>query len=195
PHRRLCGYPSVLLGAFTLVSYDRRQWFIRLGEASLGSRRADEPGPPDPAPPVRPRGRTDEPGPPAPVPPVLPRGLRARLRRRPLTRYPYLALVALTGAAVIAAGIVLLPLPGPGWVVIFVGLGIWASEFRWAARLLRWVQRRVLAWARWLSRRSPVTRTLLTLLLGAVALAAVSASYIAWRGVPSWVPDWVPLVD
>jgi uncharacterized protein (TIGR02611 family) len=91
--------------------------------------------------------------------------------------------------------VVLLPLPGPGWVIIFVGLGIWASEFRWAARLLRWVRTRVVAWARWLGRRSPLVRATLTLLLTILVLGAVSASYIAWRGVPAWVPAWVPLID
>ena len=103
--------------------------------------------------------------------------------------------MALAGAGVIAVGIVLLPLPGPGWVIIFVGLGIWASEFRWAARLLRWVRNRFRAWTRWMGRRSPMTRTLLTLLLAVVVVGSASASYLAWRGVPTWLPDWVPLLD
>jgi uncharacterized protein (TIGR02611 family) len=114
--------------------------------------------------------------------------LRARLRRNPVTRYPYRVLVALAGATVIVLGVVLLPLPGPGWLIIFVGLGIWASEFQWAARLLRWVRIRVVAWARWLSQQSPLVRTTLTLLLTVLVLAMVSASYIVWRGVPAWVP-------
>jgi uncharacterized protein (TIGR02611 family) len=105
-----------------------------------------------------------------------------------VTRYPYRVLVALAGGAVIVIGVVLLPLPGPGWLIIFVGLGIWASEFRWAARLLQWVRTRVVAWARWLGRQSPLVRTALTLLLTVLVLGMVSASYVAWRGVPAWVP-------
>jgi uncharacterized protein (TIGR02611 family) len=112
-----------------------------------------------------------------------------------VTRYLYRVVVALAGATVIVLGMVLLPLPGPGWVIIFLGLGIWASEFRWAARLLRWVRARVVAWARWLSRRSPMVRAAFTLVLTILVLGAVSASYLAWRGVPAWVPAWVPLVD
>jgi len=96
---------------------------------------------------------------------------------------------------VIAVGIVLLPLPGPGWLIIFVGLGIWASEFRWAARLLHWVRDRLRSWTRWMGRRSLFTRMLLSALLTVAVLGAVSASYVAWRGTPAWLPDWVPLLD
>ena len=44
-------------------------------------------------------------------------------------------LVAVVGFTVLAIGIVLLPLPGPGWAVIFGGLAILATEFLWARRL------------------------------------------------------------
>jgi uncharacterized protein (TIGR02611 family) len=43
--------------------------------------------------------------------------------------------VAVVGFTVLAIGIVLLPLPGPGWAVIFGGLAILATEFIWARRL------------------------------------------------------------
>ena len=45
--------------------------------------------------------------------------------------------ITIIGIVVIIAGIILLPLPGPGWVVIFAGLGILATEYEWARRLLR----------------------------------------------------------
>ena len=34
------------------------------------------------------------------------------------------------------AGIAMLALPGPGWVTIFGGLALLATEFAWARRLL-----------------------------------------------------------
>jgi uncharacterized protein (TIGR02611 family) len=43
--------------------------------------------------------------------------------------------VAVVGFTVIAIGVVLLPLPGPGWAVIFGGLAILATEYVWARRL------------------------------------------------------------
>ncbi len=58
------------------------------------------------------------------------RGFRERhIRPRPLVNVVYRAAVAVAGAAVVVTGIVLLPLPGPGWLVIFVGLALLATEF------------------------------------------------------------------
>ncbi|OIJ66666.1 TIGR02611 family protein [Streptomyces mangrovisoli] len=51
--------------------------------------------------------------------------------------------VFVIGLAVVALGVVLLPLPGPGWVVIFAGMAIWATEFVWAQLVLRWTKRKV----------------------------------------------------
>ncbi|MCM2577119.1 TIGR02611 family protein [Streptomyces sp. MTZ3.1] len=47
------------------------------------------------------------------------------------------------GLAIVGAGIVLLPLPGPGWLVIFGGMAVWATEFIWAQLILRWTKRKV----------------------------------------------------
>ena len=44
--------------------------------------------------------------------------------------------VTVAGFAVLLAGIALLVLPRPGWALIFVGLGILATEYMWARRLL-----------------------------------------------------------
>lgn len=96
---------------------------------------------------------------------------------------PYRIGVALAGFLVIVGGIVLLPLPGPGWVIIFLGLGIWASEFAWAARLLAFTRRTLRSWTRWYAARFRPARLLLTL---AALLAAAAAvwTYLAWRGLP-----------
>ncbi|WP_405655158.1 TIGR02611 family protein [Streptomyces sp. RK9] len=51
--------------------------------------------------------------------------------------------VFIVGLAVVVAGIIMLPLPGPGWVVIFGGMAIWATEFVWAQLVLRWTKRKV----------------------------------------------------
>ncbi len=44
--------------------------------------------------------------------------------------------VAAAGGATIAAGVVLIPLPGPGSLVVLAGLGILAREFPAARRTL-----------------------------------------------------------
>ncbi|MFF3764030.1 TIGR02611 family protein [Streptomyces sp. NPDC001922] len=51
--------------------------------------------------------------------------------------------VFLVGLAVVAGGVIMLPLPGPGWLVIFGGMAIWATEFVWAQLVLRWTKRKV----------------------------------------------------
>ncbi|WP_425474028.1 TIGR02611 family protein [Streptomyces qinzhouensis] len=51
--------------------------------------------------------------------------------------------VFMVGLAVVGAGVAMLVLPGPGWVVIFAGMAIWATEFVWAQLVLRWTKRKV----------------------------------------------------
>jgi uncharacterized protein (TIGR02611 family) len=45
-------------------------------------------------------------------------------------------LVGVVGGFVTLLGVVALVAPGPGWLIIFTGLGILATEFAWAARAL-----------------------------------------------------------
>ena len=40
------------------------------------------------------------------------------------------------GFTLLIVGVLLLVLPGPGWVTIFFGLALLAAEFAWARRLL-----------------------------------------------------------
>jgi uncharacterized protein (TIGR02611 family) len=68
------------------------------------------------------------------------RRLRARVRAIPGGRLAWRLVVTLIGGIVLATGIVLLPLPGPGWLIIFAGIGIWSTEYAWAARLLSWTR-------------------------------------------------------
>lgn len=44
--------------------------------------------------------------------------------------------VAILGGTITVIGAIFLITPGPGWLVIFAGLGILASEFAWAERAL-----------------------------------------------------------
>ena len=50
--------------------------------------------------------------------------------------------VTIAGFAVLLAGVALLVLPGPGWLLIFVGLGILSTEYLWARRLLDTAKRK-----------------------------------------------------
>ena len=50
--------------------------------------------------------------------------------------------VTIAGFLVMLAGVALLVLPGPGWLLIFVGLGILSTEYLWARRLLDTAKRK-----------------------------------------------------
>ena len=43
--------------------------------------------------------------------------------------------VGIAGVVVILIGIPLIPLFGPGWLIVFTGLAILSTEFAWAARV------------------------------------------------------------
>ena len=45
------------------------------------------------------------------------------------------------GFTLLAAGVVMLVTPGPGWVVILAGLGLLGAEFVWARRLMNRIKR------------------------------------------------------
>jgi uncharacterized protein (TIGR02611 family) len=45
------------------------------------------------------------------------------------------------GFTLLAAGVVMLITPGPGWVAILFGLGLLAAEFVWARRLMDRIKR------------------------------------------------------
>jgi len=83
------------------------------------------------------------------------RVIRRAIDRRPVLRRAYRVLVAVLGGAVTAGGLLLVPLPGPGWLVVFLGLAILGTEFAWAKRLAAFTKRRLARfWAWWQARRA-----------------------------------------
>ncbi|MEA2148954.1 MAG: hypothetical protein QOD69_784 [Solirubrobacteraceae bacterium] len=95
-----------------------------------------------------------------------------RHRRRPLgVRVLYIAV----GFTLLAAGVAMLLLPGPAFVVIPIGLAVLSLEFAWAEKLLH----RALAQGEAAKRRAAeATTTQRALTAAAVALA--SAALLGW---------------
>ncbi|MEU6804261.1 TIGR02611 family protein [Streptomyces neyagawaensis] len=88
--------------------------------------------------------------------------------------------VFVIGLAVVVAGVIMLPLPGPGWVVIFGGMAIWATEFVWAQLVLRWTKRKVTeATQRALDPRVR-RRNLILTTIGLVIVAVLMGVYL-WK--------------
>lgn len=95
--------------------------------------------------------------------------------------------MAVVGTAIVLMGLAAVPLPGPGWLVVFVGLGILASEFTWAERLLDFAKRKVHEWNLWLRRQS--LRVRVALLVATLVIVALAVyGYHLWRGLPRWIP-------
>lgn len=113
-------------------------------------------------------------------------GFRARLEERPTLRRTYRMGVAVLGTLVLALGVVAIPYPGPGWLIVFAGLAILASEFAWAQRVLRFARGKYDAWTDWLGRQSLVVRLLVLAATGAVVLATLWLLGALWL-VAGWV--------
>ena len=76
---------------------------------------------------------------------------RAFVRRWPGGHLALRIAIGVLGLVVVLAGIVMLVVPGPGWVTIFVGFGILATEFAWAHSVLAFIRRqakRLVSWIR-----------------------------------------------
>jgi uncharacterized protein (TIGR02611 family) len=88
--------------------------------------------------------------------------------------------VFLVGLVVVVIGVIMLPLPGPGWLVIFAGMAIWGTEFVWAQLVLRWTRRKVTEAAqRALDPR--VRRRNIVLASAAAVLCAVLLAVYLWQ--------------
>lgn len=106
--------------------------------------------------------------------------VRARVHRLPGGRIVWRVMIGLVGTGVVIIGIVLLPLPGPGWLIIFLGLGILATEFAWAQRLLARARRFVTAWTSWVARQPRWGQVLIAGLGLVFLLALAGASWLAY---------------
>ncbi|HEU5472888.1 MAG TPA: TIGR02611 family protein [Actinophytocola sp.] len=122
-------------------------------------------------------------------------------KRRPrwATRSPgmlalYRVSVAALGGLVLIVGIVLIPYPGPGWLIVFAGLAILATEFHWAHRALTFARGRYTAWTHWLRRQHVLVRLTMYALTCLVVLTTLYLLGVfglvgGWLGI-----DW-PWLD
>jgi uncharacterized protein (TIGR02611 family) len=113
---------------------------------------------------------------------------RRRVRSNPAANRIYRIVVGVVGLLIVVGGLALVPLPGPGWVIVFVGLAVWASEFEWAQRLLHFARERLRMWSEWLKPRPWWVKGLVGLGT-AVLVCAVFYLLFLVSGVPGLMPD------
>jgi uncharacterized protein (TIGR02611 family) len=104
----------------------------------------------------------------------------AQRRERHIQRsMPYRVAFMVAAFAVLLGGIALIPLPGPGWAIVFVGLGMLALEFKWAENLMEKILDRLEGAKDAAENASPAQKA-----LGVVAtvlgIAACVAAAILW---------------
>lgn len=81
--------------------------------------------------------------------------------------------VAVLGGVVLLLGIIAIPYPGPGWLIVFAGLGILATEFEWAKRTLGYARAKYDAWQDWLREQSRFVKVSFWLLTAAVVITTI----------------------
>lgn len=97
------------------------------------------------------------------------------------------------GWVLLLVGVVLFPLPGPGLLLMVVGLGILATQYEWAERRVESLRDRALDGAR---RGVETHRKAWTSLLVCALLAASGLLWVwapaqpAWWALPAWT--WLP---
>ncbi len=112
-------------------------------------------------------------------------GFRDRLKKHPALALAWRIGVGVVGALVVLLGLALVPLPGPGWLIVFVGLGILATEFAWAERLLDYARSTLRAWLAWVGRQHLAVRALISLAtLGFVVGVVLLVMRLTGTGVP-----------
>ena len=81
--------------------------------------------------------------------------------------------VGIVGGVVLVAGIIMIPYPGPGWLVVFAGLGILSTEFEWASRVLKYARGKYDAWEAWLKKQPRSIKVTFWLLTCAVVIVTI----------------------
>ncbi len=81
--------------------------------------------------------------------------------------------VGIVGTVVLLLGIVAIPYPGPGWLIVFAGLAILSTEFEWAGRLLAYGRDKYDGWTRWLKVQPPITRGVILVFMGIIIVGTI----------------------
>ncbi|WP_211213033.1 TIGR02611 family protein [Actinopolyspora mortivallis] len=100
---------------------------------------------------------------------------RERIRARPTLNTLYRGTLGLVGGMVLVLGIVMIPYPGPGWLCVFTGLGLLATEFAWAHRVNAFAKHHYQRWAHWLSRQHPLVKLSV---MGATGLTVLATLWL-----------------
>jgi uncharacterized protein (TIGR02611 family) len=104
----------------------------------------------------------------------------ARRRERHIQRSTaYRVAYVVVAFAIFIGGLALVPLPGPGWAIVFIGLGMLALEFKWAENLMEKILDRLEAAKESAANASPLQKAL-GIAAATLGIAACVAAAILW---------------
>ena len=112
---------------------------------------------------------------------------RYAIRQNKHLNRTYRVAVAVVGTLMVLAGVVMIPLPTPGfgWVMVFLGLGVLSTEFAWAHRLTHRVRLVYDAVAQWFHRQSMAAKVAMACAIVAIVLVG------GWSvGLVGTTADW-----
>lgn len=100
------------------------------------------------------------------------------------------ARIAISGGLVVLAGLIMVPYPGPGWPVVFIGLAILSQEFTWARHLLKWAKKKYDSFYAWVAEQNWPVRT--AMLLFTISVVILTLWLVNAYGIMAgWVGlDW-----
>lgn len=90
-----------------------------------------------------------------------------------IIRHTKRLLIAVVGLAVVLLGIVMIPYPGPGWLVVFAGLAILATEFEFAQKILDTIHVKYDLWQDWLRRQNIYIQSFFWIFTAAVIVMTI----------------------
>ncbi|MCF4005945.1 TIGR02611 family protein [Corynebacterium uropygiale] len=116
------------------------------------------------------------------------------------SRYGFLVrpLTLILGWTVMIAGIIMIPLPGQGWLTVFIGVGILSLEQKWASNLLTWGVRQYDRFVEWYGRQSfGLKAVFMVALIVLIWVVFIGLAYAFWKwGSADWLDPaarWIGL--
>ena len=91
-----------------------------------------------------------------------------------LKKHSKQAAIGIAGGLVVLIGLVLVPYPGPGWLIVFAGFAILATEFTFADKALQWLKGKYDSWSTWLKKQPRYIQIL------ALGVTAVTVLLTVW---------------
>lgn len=82
-------------------------------------------------------------------------------------------IVGIVGSIVLLAGVLMIPYPGPGWLVVIAGMGILSTEFIWAESLRKFTVRHYERWLGWYRVQNPTVKLMFAFATCCVVIASI----------------------